>query len=102
MTQTPALQYNDCRPLLGTPRYSEEQSSGEVHACMGCLAISCVAIRRLFRWILFAGAVTLCTQTQEITPKRSMDALRHSFVSPPADSRPMVRWWCFGTAVEKP
>ncbi len=31
-----------------------------------------------------------------------MDALRHSFVNPPAASRPMVRWWWFGTAVEKP
>lgn len=52
--------------------------------------------------ILFAGAVTLCAQAQETTPKRSMDALWHSFVNRPAESRPMVRWWRFGTALEKP
>jgi len=70
---------------------------GKGHACTGS-----PAKRRLFRWILFAGAVTLCAQAQDTTPKRSMDALRHSFLNPPAESRPMVRWWWFGTAVEKP
>ena len=29
-------------------------------------------------------------------------ALRQAFANPPADSRIMVRWWWFGTAVEKP
>ncbi len=28
--------------------------------------------------------------------------LRSQFVSPPADARPMVRWWWFGPAVVKP
>ena len=30
------------------------------------------------------------------------DNLKLQFQQPPADSRPMVRWWWFGTAVEKP
>src|SRR5580704_11538019 len=30
------------------------------------------------------------------------DNLKQQFQQPPADSRPMVRWWWFGTAVEKP
>src|SRR6202000_3448376 len=28
--------------------------------------------------------------------------LRTTFLSPPADARPMVRWWWFGPAVVKP
>ncbi len=32
----------------------------------------------------------------------SADALRKSFLHPPAEARPMVRWWWFGVAVEKP
>ncbi len=28
--------------------------------------------------------------------------LKSNFKNPPADARPMVRWWWFGTAVEKP
>jgi len=32
----------------------------------------------------------------------SIATLRQNFLNPPNDSRPMVRWWWFGTAVEKP
>jgi hypothetical protein len=32
----------------------------------------------------------------------NLDALRQAFAHPSADSRIMVRWWWFGTAVEKP
>src|SRR6201996_5992272 len=32
----------------------------------------------------------------------SMEQLRAAFASPPADARPMVRWWWFGPAVVKP
>ena len=30
------------------------------------------------------------------------ESLKSNFKNPPADSRPMVRWWWFGAAVEKP
>jgi hypothetical protein len=32
----------------------------------------------------------------------SLAALRAGFATPPADARPMMRWWWFGPAVEKP
>ncbi len=38
------------------------------------------------------------------TPKPESDAiaaLRRGFVAPPADARPMMRWWWFGPAVER-
>ncbi len=31
-----------------------------------------------------------------------IDNLRKNFQNPPADAKPMMRWWWFGTAVEKP
>src|SRR5882757_3226076 len=32
----------------------------------------------------------------------SQTDLKQQFLNPPAEARPMVRWWWFGTAVEKP
>src|ERR1700722_11679889 len=32
----------------------------------------------------------------------SIDTLKHNFQNPPANAKPMMRWWWFGTAVEKP
>src|ERR1039457_4666276 len=32
----------------------------------------------------------------------SVQSLKENFANPPASARPMVRWWWFGTAVEKP
>src|ERR1051326_7700642 len=32
----------------------------------------------------------------------TLDGLRQAFGHPPDDSRIMMRWWWFGTAVEKP
>src|SRR5580704_19065647 len=32
----------------------------------------------------------------------SIDNLKRDFQNPPADAKPMMRWWWFGTAVEKP
>src|ERR1035441_2974923 len=32
-------------------------------------------------------------------PAPPVEPLRKSFVNPPNDARPMVRWWWFGTAV---
>ncbi|QNI38640.1 glycoside hydrolase [Edaphobacter sp. 4G125] len=39
------------------------------------------------------GASSLCAQ--------SIDQVRHEFVAPPNDAKPMVRWWWFGPAVTK-
>src|SRR6267154_752783 len=32
----------------------------------------------------------------------SIESLKSSFKNPPAEAKPMVRWWWFGAAVEKP
>ena len=44
-------------------------------------------------------AITCITSLSSIAQK---DNLKQQFQQPPTDSRPMVRWWWFGTAVEKP
>jgi len=36
-----------------------------------------------------------------LTAQQTVDQLRKQFASPPADARPMVRWWWFGPAVTK-
>ena len=36
------------------------------------------------------------------SPSVSVQSLRENFANPPAIARPMVRWWWFGAAVEKP
>ena len=45
--------------------------------------------------LLLVGSATLPAQD-------SIAALRHQFQDPPADARPMMRWWWFGPAVVKP
>ncbi len=60
------------------------------------------SIAPLFRWILLAGTATLGAQIPLTAPVLSTEALKRFFLNPPSDSRPMVRWWWFGTAVEKP
>ena len=32
----------------------------------------------------------------------SIDSLKHNFQNPPDNAKPMMRWWWFGTSVEKP
>ena len=45
--------------------------------------------------LLLVGSATLPAQD-------SIAALRHQFQDPPADARPMMRWWWFGPVVVKP
>src|SRR6266481_1583182 len=56
------------------------------------------AFQRPARLVLFAliGASSLL-YAQDIQSN-----LKYQFANPPADSKPMMRWWWFGTAVEKP
>jgi len=51
--------------------------------------------------LLAAVAATFWLNAQPSAASR-LAALRQAFQDPPADSRIMVRWWWFGTAVEKP
>ena len=55
--------------------------------------------------IPFAGVALLSSavaQQPATAQPPSLEQLRTLFLAPPADARPMVRWWWFGTAVEKP
>jgi len=48
---------------------------------------------------LFAAPLTGQQPTSKTPP---IAEVQHLFVSPPADARPMMRWWWFGPAVVKP
>jgi hypothetical protein len=55
----------------------------------------------------FPQAVLLAAAAVVIAPSRlpaqsPIESLKSSFNNPPAEARPMVRWWWFGAAVEKP
>jgi hypothetical protein len=54
---------------------------------------------RTFAAILLAAALSSpCLHAQA----NDIAGLRQGFLNPPAAVRPMVRWWWFGAAVEKP
>lgn len=36
------------------------------------------------------------------SPAAALQSLRENFINPPASAKPMVRWWWFGLAVQKP
>src|ERR1017187_2728995 len=50
----------------------------------------------------FTTALQAASPTPSASPAVSFQALRENFANPPASARPMVRWWWFGAAVEKP
>jgi len=64
--------------------------------------------KRLFRLssavLSFVGLhlVPSCIAQNSAPPQDSLAAVRAGFAAPPADARPMMRWWWFGPAVEKP
>ncbi|HXC94085.1 MAG TPA: glycosyl hydrolase [Edaphobacter sp.] len=46
--------------------------------------------------------ISLCLASSFLSAQTSVEILKSNFKNPPADARPMMRWWWFGTAVEKP
>jgi hypothetical protein len=56
-------------------------------------------IRNLAAFSLAAAALSIAVAQ---TSAPSLETLHKSFVDPPNDSRPIVRWWWFGPAVVKP
>ena len=46
--------------------------------------------------------VLLVSVSTALSAQDSLTALRRQFQDPPADARPMMRWWWFGPAVVKP
>ena len=50
---------------------------------------------------LLATAFTCAAPTPALA-QTSVQSIRQNFLNPPNAAKPMVRWWWFGTAVEKP
>jgi hypothetical protein len=50
----------------------------------------------------FTTSVQAAAPAASASPSVSLQVLRENFANPPASARPMVRWWWFGAAVEKP
>lgn len=51
---------------------------------------------------LIVGVAILLSISTELRAQNSGADLRQGFLNPPADARPMMRWWWFGPAVTKP
>jgi hypothetical protein len=51
---------------------------------------------------LAAAALLAVAPTSYISAQTSIETLRKTFLSPPNDAKPMMRWWWFGVAAEKP
>jgi hypothetical protein len=60
----------------------------KANQCVARKILCCVALFFLLPSLIFA--------------QESVQSLRQSFVNPPDDAKPMMRWWWFGPAVTKP
>jgi hypothetical protein len=62
---------------------------------------------RLRSFSFFASGLTVLATLPALAqssppPQASLAQIRAAFATPPGDARPMMRWWWFGPAVEKP
>src|SRR5450631_2889971 len=81
----------DFRPLM---QHSQE-----------LLMLRTKAILIVLTALVFTGITTsaqAAAPAASAAPSVSLQVLRENFANPPASARPMVRWWWFGAAVEKP
>jgi alpha-L-rhamnosidase len=53
-------------------------------------------------FIVFTTAVQAAAPPASAAPSGSLQTLKEGFAIPPSRVKPMVRWWWFGAAVEKP
>jgi hypothetical protein len=61
---------------------------------------TCIVLAAL---VLVALATSAQASSPAVAPTSvSVQSLRENFANPPASAKPMVRWWWFGTAVERP
>jgi hypothetical protein len=56
----------------------------------------------LDRTLFAAAALLAALSLTAVAPAQTLAELRAGFLNPPDAARPMVRWWWFGPAVEKP
>ena len=60
-------------------------------------------LSRSFVPAIALAVLALPVAAQQSNPEpASLASIRSSFATPPGDARPMMRWWWFGPAVEKP
>src|SRR3977135_1341576 len=55
-----------------------------------------------FPQVLRFTAFSLALATSFLSAQSPIESLKSNFKNPPAEAKPMVRWWWFGAAVEKP
>ncbi|MEI9979795.1 MAG: glycosyl hydrolase [Edaphobacter sp.] len=55
-----------------------------------------------FPQAVLLAALTISLVTTPLSAQPPIETLKLNFNNPPNDAKPMMRWWWFGTAVEKP
>src|SRR4030081_1397176 len=55
-----------------------------------------------FPQALLLATVALAIAPSTLSAQAPIESLKSNFKNPPPEAKPMVRWWWFGTAVEKP
>src|SRR5580700_2198456 len=55
-----------------------------------------------FPQVLLLAATALAFASYPLMAQSPIESIKSSFKNPPPEAKPMVRWWWFGAAVEKP
>ena len=61
-----------------------------------------MAIKRLLFTAGFLGLLLGVLALRPVHAQATMEKLQADFANPPSGAKPMMRWWWFGLAVEKP
>src|ERR1700742_2812904 len=61
-----------------------------------------MALKRLLFTASFLGVLLGVVPLRPVSAQTTLEKLQADFVHPPAGAKPMMRWWWFGLAVEKP
>jgi hypothetical protein len=61
-----------------------------------------MALKRLLFTACFLGALLGILPLRPVHAQTALEKLKANFAHPPAGAKPMMRWWWFGLAVEKP
>src|ERR1700752_1412245 len=61
-----------------------------------------MALKRLFVTASFLGVLLGVVPLRPVNAQTALEKLQADFAHPPTAAKPMMRWWWFGLAVEKP
>jgi alpha-L-rhamnosidase len=61
-----------------------------------------MALKRLLFTVSFLGVLLGVVPLHPVSAQTALEKLQADFAHPPAGAKPMMRWWWFGLAVEKP